>query len=138
MQKILFMIGLPASGKTTFSKKFVIDNPVYIRVCRDDLRNMRGQYFLPEQEHLITLMEHSCIQSALKSGYNVVVDATNLKDSYVNAIKKLSLKINKNIKFEYKDFTDVTLEECIKRDSKRSNPVGKEVIMNFYDKYIKE
>lgn len=36
---------------------------------------------------------------------------------------------------EFKDFFDVSLEECIERDSKRENPIGKEVIINTYNKY---
>lgn len=137
MQELTFTRGLPASGKSTWSKKYVLENPNTIRVCRDDLRNMRGKYHLPEQEQLITLMEHSCIKSALQSGFNVIVDATNFKDSYVNAIKKLSLEINRDIKFNFKDFTEVTLDECIKRDRLRENPVGEKVIKNFYNKYLR-
>jgi tRNA uridine 5-carbamoylmethylation protein Kti12 len=37
-----------------------------------------------------------------------------------------------------KDFTNVPLEECIERDSKRSSPIGKDVIIKIYNKYIKK
>lgn len=36
---------------------------------------------------------------------------------------------------EFKDFFDVSLEECIERDSKRENPIGEKVITETYDKY---
>ena len=106
IQEIIFTRGIPASGKTFWSKKYAEENPNKIRVSRDDLRNMRGKYLLPEQEHLITMMEHNCIRAALNGAFDVIVDATNLKESYVNAIKKLALEINPSIHFTFKDFTE--------------------------------
>jgi len=138
MQEVVFTQGLPGSGKSTWAKKYVLDCPNYIRVCRDDLRNMRGKYMLPEQENLITQMEHGCIRSALQSKFNVIVDATNFKESYMNQAKKLALEINPDIQFRIKSFTDVSLDECIKRDRHRENPVGEKVIREFYDRYVRQ
>ena len=36
---------------------------------------------------------------------------------------------------EFKDFVDISLEECIERDSKRENPIGVDIIINTYNKY---
>ena len=36
---------------------------------------------------------------------------------------------------EFKNFFDVSLEECIERDSKRENPIGEKVITETYNKY---
>ena len=58
--------------------KFVLENPTYVRVCRDDLRRMRGKYWIPEQEDLITSWEMDSIALGLHHGLNVLVDATNL------------------------------------------------------------
>lgn len=33
------------------------------------------------------------------------------------------------------DFFDISLEECIERDSKRENPIGEKVINETYRKY---
>jgi predicted kinase len=54
MQTLLILQGPPASGKSTWAKEFVKNNPWYIRVCRDDLRRMRGTYWIPGQEDMIT------------------------------------------------------------------------------------
>ena len=75
----MFLRGLPASGKSTFAKKYCIENKNWIRVNRDDLRNMRGQYWIPKQEDMISSWEINCILSALEYNKNVIVDATNFK-----------------------------------------------------------
>lgn len=134
-QEIKICKGLPASGKSTYSKKFCEDNPNYVRVCRDDFRNMRGRYLLPKQEKLITLWEHGCIRSALQSGLSVIVDATNLNPEYFNAIINIAKEFN--IATSIEDFTHITPEECIERDLKRPNSVGAKVIWHFYDKYLR-
>jgi predicted kinase len=139
MQKIIFTRGIPGAGKSHWSKAFVEKNPSYIRVCRDDLRNMRGRYWLPRQEELISRFETHSILSALEMGYNVVVDATNLNPNWVANIKFHIGRefINQEFIYEYKDFTDVSLEDCIKNDLKRPNSVGEKVIREFYNKYLR-
>lgn len=136
MSKVIICMGLPGSGKSTWSKDFCEKNPTYVRVCRDDLRHMRGRYILPRQEKLITEFEHSCIHEALWSGLNVVVDATNLKEEYRNSIILIAKEFNAEV--EIKSFMEVSLYDCIKRDLKRPNSVGEKVIVAFYDKYIRE
>lgn len=42
MQTILFLKGLPASGKSTFAKKYCIDNPEFKRLNKDDIREELG------------------------------------------------------------------------------------------------
>ena len=44
---IIVMVGPPASGKTSWSKEFVKGKSTWIRVNRDDLRLMCGDYWIP-------------------------------------------------------------------------------------------
>lgn len=136
MQKVIITIGLPGSGKSSWAKKYCQENPTFVRVCRDDLRHMRGRYWFPKQEELITSFEINCIKKVLEYGYNVVVDATNLKEEFRNNIKSISDIYNAEI--EIKDFTNITPEECIERDLKRVDSVGAKVIWHFYDKYLRQ
>lgn len=136
--KVIFTQGIQGSGKSTWAKEFVKKNKDYVRICRDDLRNMRGEYWIPKQEYLITLWEQSCISHAIANGFNIVVDAMNLNPKYLDELKSF-IQVwshEKDIKFEYKDFTDVTLEECIKRDLARPNSVGEKVIRETWKKYL--
>jgi predicted kinase len=137
MQHIIFCQGLPASGKSTWSKQYCKDNLDYVRISRDDLRNMRGVHWLPIQESMITVFEKACFTSALQFKKNVIVDATNFNVSHVNEFKKIALEVTNNeCEFEVK-FFDTPLDECIKRDAARKDAVGEKVIRGFYDKYLK-
>lgn len=137
MQTVVFLSGLPASGKSTWAKQFCTENHNYIRVNRDDLRRMRGQYWLPQQEDLITEWEYSCVLIALREGYNVIIDATNLNSRWVKNFKKsITVSFGNTIIFEYK-FFETSLSECIERDKNRPDSVGEEVIRNMYNKYMK-
>ena len=145
-RKIKFCVGLPASGKTQWSKKFCIDNPDWVRVSRDDLRNMRGIYWLPKQEDMITEFEQMTTAIALASGKNVIIDATNLhktrRGEFVERVKQMlsdsylyyrASMNNIQIEIEEQRF-DISIEECIRRDALRAvdkGRVGKKVIMDM-------
>lgn len=133
--KLIITRGLPASGKSTFAKAWVLEDPKNrIRVNRDDIRWMLGPYWVPSREDLVTRIENMMVQSAFSSGYSVIVDATNFRktERFVNMMPS-------DYTVEVKDFTDVPIEECIRRDSTRDEGcVGEEVIRGMYDKYLKK
>lgn len=134
--KILFTVGLPASGKSTWAKDFCKKNKDWIRVNRDDLRHMRGEYWIPKQEDLITDMENACIEAALTRGMNVVLDATNLNDDRNKyKVKKLQEKFP-NLEAKYELFPE-TVKTCIKRDLKRANSVGADIINKMHEDWLK-
>lgn len=137
MSKILFTRGLQGSGKSTWAKQFCIDNPDWVRVSRDDLRTMRGQYWRPKDEGMISKIELDAIVSALKFGKNVIVDAMNLnyERDIIGKLDQIA-KADVFVSHQIKDFTDVPLEECIKNDLKRPNSVGEKVIRKTYNKYL--
>jgi len=138
--KIKILRGLPASGKTSFARKFIKENPNWVRINRDDLRNMRGEYWVPKQEDLITSWEYSCIGSALLAGNPVILDSTNLNAKYLKALLVLLKSIGK-VNIEYQDFTDVSIKECIERDLERmcrSEVVGEDVIIKMAKRHLPE
>ena len=102
MQKLLILQGIVAAGKSTFAKQFVLDNPTYVRVNRDSLRNMAGKYWEPKREDLITKWELKCVANALDDGYNVVLDATNLNPTYLKKWKNLDHTSGKKLKMNLK------------------------------------
>ena len=133
--KVLFTKGLPASGKSTWAKEFCSKNIDWIRVSRDDIRNMRGKYWIPKQEKLITAIERSCILVALGFEKNVVVDATNLNEGFKNNLIELIKSHYPDTEIETKYF-EIDVDEAIKRDLKRDASVGEAVIRGMYDKYL--
>ena len=133
-QKIIILKGLPASGKTTWAKEFCENNLEYIRINRDDLRYMSGKYWVPTREGYITALEHFAVETALNRGYSVIIDATNLNPKYSNWIDEIAM--THSVEIENK-FFNVPVEECIRRDESRENPVGKAVIMRMYNQHLK-
>jgi len=134
MRKIIILRGLPASGKSTWAKEQVLKENNWIIVNRDKIREMlKGIYsnfpFGTDMENLVTSIEDKSIYKAVELGYDVIVDATNFRGNRW-------IKYKKDVQFTYKEF-DTSLKECIMRDSLREFPIGKEIIIKMYNKYIK-
>lgn len=126
--------GLPGAGKSTWSKQWVDENAkTRIRVNRDDIRRMLGPYWIPTREKLVTSIEDSIIKNALELGYSIVIDATNFRSE--SKFQHLSRQYN--CEFELKDFSDVSVETCVERDSMRpkEEQVGRKVIEDMFNRY---
>lgn len=140
--KVHFTKGIPGSGKSTYALNFCKENKGWVRVCRDEIRLMRGNYWVPEQEEWITSIERNAVKEAIINGYNVIVDAMNLSSKYMNSWKEFLNNIEAiedvNIEIDYIDFTTTNLKTCIERDAMRPKErrVGEVLIKEFYYKYI--
>ena len=135
MVTLIVTRGLPASGKSTWSRKIVETFPgTHIRVNRDDIRNMLGQYWVPKREKVVSRIEKEAIVAGLEKGYNVIIDATNLNPKTM--AKWESLAYEYKVELTVKDFTDVSVAECLTRDKLREASVGREVILEMATKYL--
>src|SRR5258708_7798095 len=104
--------GLPASGKSTWAKSVIGDNPgKYKRINKDDLRRMldNSRWSSGNENHILRVRD-SLILLSLEAGYHVIVDDTNLDPKHEQRITEL-VKL-KAVQVVVKDFTDVPLEEC--------------------------
>ena len=141
MNKLIIVRGIPASGKTTVAKKIVAENPNNtVRYNWDSLRDMMGVYLVPEREKLPFLKENrkQFLDFWMNAGWNIVVDNTNLNPKdikyYEDLITKYNSEHTRKYEIEYINcFTPV--EECIRRDSIRPNPIGEKVIKDFWKRY---
>lgn len=88
---------------------------------------MLGDYWVPNREKLVTEAKANMITFALIKGYDVVVDNMNLNPKEDEWIRTLCANIEKDkgihVDIEYKDFW-TPVEECIRRDAMRPNPIG--------------
>lgn len=76
--KFMMMVGLPASGKSTYAKKLAIMFNAQI-VSSDDIRaELFGNASLQGDNEKVFGIVHSRIFEALKNGENVIYDATNI------------------------------------------------------------
>mgnify|MGYP000294110220 FL=1 len=136
MKRVIVLVGLPASGKSQFAKELLLSEPTrWVRSNKDLLREMaHAAHWSPANEKFIVQLRDMIILMALESGKHVIVDDTNF-GPHIEHIKEL---VKGQAVVEVNDsFLQVPVEECIKRDLKRLNSVGKDVIMKMYNKYIR-
>jgi predicted kinase len=139
MKKTLIMLrGLPASGKTTWALDAQSDlaklGDKVVIVCKDDIRAALGKPWSQEIEKEVIKIRNANIHGAFAQGANVVISADTNFGRHENDLSNIA----KGCKayFEVKDFTNVPLDVCLDRDSKRANAVGEKVIKDMYNKYI--
>lgn len=123
------MRGLPASGKSTKAQELLkVGNTV--RINKDLLRTMlHFDKFTGHNESHTRDAARKLTDWFLANDVNVIIDDTNLNEGTVQGWKDLA-RIH-NAKIEYVDCLDVSVEECIKRDSAREKRVGTSVIQKM-------
>lgn len=133
MNKAIILCGLPGSGKSTYCKEFQKSNLNYVRINRDDLRKMVNLPYNPILEKdVIRYTELKLVNTLHVTAYNPIIDDTNYNvktlEMWFREFNALGID-NNNIIIVY--FT-TSIEECIRRDSKREESVGEQVIMNMF------
>jgi len=141
MAELIITRGLPASGKSTWARTWVADEPLArARVNRDDLRaNLYGTARpVHQQESAISVAQQAAVRALLTAGRSVVVDDMHLRARYVSAWVELAAAANAG--FGVQDFTDVPVQECIRRDDERAargdRAVGATVIQELHDRFL--
>ena len=135
MSKLIITRGLPASGKSTWAKKWVLEDPEHrVRINQDDIRLMLGKYWVPSREKLVQEIQFNAIIEALNREFDVVIDNTNLNNKVLDQFNRL-IRTFEDYEIEYKDFFDTPLSVCIERDKNRDLQVTEKVIRSFYNNY---
>lgn len=139
-QCMMIVRGLPGSGKSTWAKRWVNQDPENrVRISRDDLRyQLYGKYYglTISQESTVTKIEWGNIKSALAARQSVVIDNQNLKDAYVYPYLKIALE--HKVAVLHKDFKidiDKVLEQNRQRPADRIVPEDK--ILAFQRRHFK-
>ena len=128
MSKLVIMVGLPGSGKSTYTAKYETQDHTTI-VSTDEIR--RELYGNPEtQDNAQEVFDEAYrrIEIALRAGDTVVFDATNLKARNRRYLCNRFRPIVDTIIAEY---INTPIEKCIHRDELRSRTVGYEVIQRM-------
>lgn len=131
--KVIILKGIPASGKSTYAKTWVNEDPTKrVRINNDDIRDMLGPYWIPQREHLVNNLWKNILTESLKLQHDVIIDNMNLSSRVENQIFMLLKDFDVDI--ETRIF-HTPIEECIKRDKNRVHSVGEKVIREIYNKY---
>lgn len=135
MQKIIFLVGLPASGKSTWAIQKCNTNPKYKRINKDDIRETFGEKpWSREFEKEVLKFQRKIGNEYLDMNYSLIVDDTNFSDKHWDYWKNIA--DTRKIKIDKKTF-DTPLEECIERDKNREKAVGEQVIRMMYNRNLK-
>lgn len=133
-RQLIICRGVPASGKSTWSKAWVHAGDKRVRVNRDDIRLHMFGKLIGVNEFFVTKVEDAMIDTALKSGYSVVVDSTNIKHEYVKRIAALGQA--RGAEVSIKQF-DIELDEALRRNrlrhEKGGNFVPEDVIRRMHE-----
>ena len=139
-KKLILTRGIQGSGKTTWARQWIAEDPKNrVRINNDDIRNMLGNYWVVEREPLVSEMKQYLTQAAMDRGYDIVIDNMNLNPKEVKFWEKVVELNNEDpdgykYEIEFKDFF-IPLEECIRRDAMRPNPIGEKVIRETWKRY---
>lgn len=90
MAKLILTVGLPRSGKTTWSKGQ--GKPI---VNRDSIRlAIHGEAYIQKSEPIVTMFEQVMVESLFLAGHEeVIIDATHTTASRIEAWEKLGHEI---------------------------------------------
>lgn len=119
MRTLICLRGLPASGKSSWSRDQIAKEPCrWRRVNRDDLRAMMNPpVWSRESEELIVAAQDKIIREALSAGYDVIVDNCHVTTASMKQLYKLAEEIG-DITVLEKAF-NTSAKECLVRNSKR-------------------
>lgn len=141
-REIIFCVGMPASGKSTFAKKWVAEHPEdRYRFNNDDiLKSMTGGHYSKGAYMAIRDMQVGLLKYAIQHGIGVVLDNTHMNPRvFDDMFKTVTDMVNEHMKetgIQYKftivDFTDVPLEVCKERNRLRENPMPESEYEKFY------
>lgn len=128
---IYLTIGIPASGKSTYSLDMVSKNPNVVRVCRDDIRFMtkNSPILTSKGEELVTKIVEDTIRSSISNGFDVIVDQTNCNLKTMNKMMKFCRSIDDVTLVKF----DINIDEALSRNRQRDRQVPESVIRKMHN-----
>ena len=135
---LIILVGLPASGKTTFAfklkEKLELNFPNKVKIIDPDI--IRDKTFPNgfdfKKEPKIREKNIQSVRKHLIKGYIVISDDLNYYSSMRHDLKLIADSLN--IKF-YIIYISTPLKLCLERNVERGKPIPNKVIKNIYNKF---
>lgn len=115
--KLLIMRGLPCSGKSSWIRSKGYD---IFTLCPDTIRLMFAApdpYISQEYNSTVWKLMFKILEARMEGGSFTIIDATHTTWRSIKPYLDLCDKYGYNL--EIKDFSDVSLEDCIERNKNR-------------------
>lgn len=139
MRTIIMTKGIPASGKSTWTKQEMRAHPKrYKRVNKDILRAMLdGEEWSPARERFMLSIRDYAVERALWRGFDVIIDDTNFSDKHWESMCRIAKRMG-NVTVCEKYF-EVSLPEALRRNEKRpeGERVPEDIVKNMYRKHVR-
>jgi predicted kinase len=124
------LVGIPGSGKSTYAKLHINESTKHF--SSDAIRKeLWGDENCQQEPYKVFNLMHERVLDALKNGYDVIYDATNITRKSRRGIMNL---LPAYVKTECV-IVWASIEDCIKRDIERTRSVGEEVIMTMLKRF---
>lgn len=134
---VIVTVGLPGSGKTTWTDAQIAANPDggLVAVSRDHVRRMLRTP-VGRDEEMVTGIQRDVIRAAVDAGKSVIVDDTNLNPEHLQSLQQFALGITSSFTV-CSQFLFVPLVVCVERDAQRpeAERVGGKVIVGMYKRW---
>jgi predicted kinase len=124
MQKVIILVGLPASGKSTWANEiFTAETGMWEIISWDCLRhfdaegNPRSYKFKKKSETEIRDASYEMARKFLSQGRNLIIDNTNLSESSRQHWRFIAEQAGAEV--EVKEF-NTPLDECVRRNEFRT------------------
>lgn len=132
MNKLIMLVGLPGSGKSTYGLRLLEKMNNSILLSSDTLREELFNDINNTDSHGILFEElHKRVKEALLEGKNVIYDATNVSSKRRRAfILNFKGKAFKGIEFQC-HYVNTPTNECIYNNENRERKVPTQVILDM-------
>ena len=128
MSKLIVLVGIPGSGKSTYAKKLMEQDPTLVYLSSDQIRKeLYGSEAIVGDKNKVFRVLHARTKQYLSDGQSVIFDATNLtRKSRRNVFADARQGIRKEVHIVW-----APIHICLARDRKRDRTVGKHDIMRL-------
>jgi len=135
MKDFIVLMGISASGKTTWAKEWVAEDPQNrIRICPSELEGSLG-FAGPDSSTFTGKVSYDVLSRSFEAGLNIVIDDINLERGQLELLSQLADRLgNGQYKVSSKVFY-TSVDECIARDKLRNNPKGEKEIRRIFRQY---
>lgn len=121
--KAIVTVGIPASGKSSFAKTIIDEDPSYVEINRDMVRNelfniegWSSYVFSEENEKRVTDRQYEIFRDLHRENKNIIVTDTNLRMKYL----RLTVSFLEHLGYEVSiKMCQISFIEAIRRNANR-------------------
>lgn len=128
MSKLVILVGIPGSGKSTWAKSML---PDFVYVSSDDIRESMGDVTDQSRNSEVFGTFHRRIEMNLRIGNDVVADSTALDERARTTLRALARRNDAEVHL----VVFANLDQAVVRNAQRERVVPEHAMVRMLDKY---